>query len=157
MQHNYGDAGEERGFWDITYKPDEIEAQLISSNAPGFHSLDWRDEEARIILGGLVRPNDYVEIKLEGTDAEIRSERGAIDDYMKAIQATNVRHVRFRPTLISDKVERSKAIADAVKFSGKITWPAAVNGYLDQCDLTGLERARLEEMANSVLAEAERE
>lgn len=156
LQHNFGDSGEERGFWDITFKPGDINAKLISSNAPAFHSLDWRDEEERGKLYERIRIGDYVEVKLEGTDAEIKSERGAIDDFLRGSGwSSAIRLVKFRPIPLSDKKERSKAIAEAVKSSGKITWPSAVSGYLDHCDLTGLERARLEEIASAALAEAE--
>lgn len=152
LQHNFGDTGEERGWWDITFKPKLVDAKLIPSEAPRFHSVNWLaigDEPVAIA------PGDYLEVKMEGTDAEIKSERSAIDDYLARVKAGGARMVKFRPIILTDKKERSKAIAAAVGTDGKITWPSAVSGYLDHCDLTGLVRGRLEAIAKAALAEAE--
>jgi DNA repair exonuclease SbcCD nuclease subunit len=151
MQHNFGDAGEKRGFWDITIHDNgKIEQKLVEAAAPQFFSVDWADFDAADDAGAdLVPANAYVEVRYKGTRAQLAQMKPDVEAACAGLLKAGARYVKPLPVTIAEKRERAQLAQE-----GKFTWPSAVAGYLDACDLNGLERARLEEIATTALAEA---
>jgi DNA repair exonuclease SbcCD nuclease subunit len=151
MQHNFGDAGEQRGFWDITIHDDgRVEQKLVEADAPRFFSVDWDGVENADTAGAdLVPANAYVELRYKGTRAQLAQLKPDVEALCGQLLKAGARSVKPLAVTIAEKRERAQLAQD-----GKFTWPSAVAGYLDACDLQGLERARLEEIATTALAEA---
>lgn len=146
MQHTFADLGEQRGFWDVTIEDDgTVKQTLVEARAPRFYSADWQDIDEDPPTGS------YVEIRYRGTRAQLAQLKPDVDAYCAELLKNGARWVKPVPVIVAEKKERAAIARDA---GGRVTWPSAVAGYLDACNLEGLERARLEEIANNALAEA---
>lgn len=157
VQHNFGDAGQERGFWDVVFGK-RVRANFVESNAPRFHTLkvgagdDWDAATSGIQY---VRENDYVQLDVVGTANQLKDSLPAAAEWCQQLQkTTGTRLAKVRPLLIAEKKTRLQLV-DVESGKHIITWPAVVEGFLDGCDIDGLERRRLEELARAALQEAE--
>jgi DNA repair exonuclease SbcCD nuclease subunit len=154
VQHHFGDTGEERGFWDITFSPRrEPRAVLIPSKAPRFHVLSWdcAGDPPRLDSHRL-GPGDYVQLDVVGRKAELDQGLKACREVATEMEGLGARLVKIRPLMLAERKTRSRA---STERDGRITWPAAVAGYLDACQLEGLERARLQQIGQQAIEEAE--
>ena len=157
IQHNFGDSGENRGFWEIRINGKSVKMIHVPLRAPQFFSMDWNVhrsgdllESAKILA---LQENDYLEIQMEGTTAELKEAAKELAEAKEKIkEAIGLRMVKVHTTVKSEKKTRAKAASTGKK----LTWREAVGGYLDVCDTTGLVRARLEELAKQAIEEAER-
>jgi DNA repair exonuclease SbcCD nuclease subunit len=151
MQHNFGDAGDERGFWDVKIGTKRVQTTFVESRAPRFHIVRWGQKSDKPLPA---KSGDYVQIDVSGTAAQLKTKLPEATEFGELLKTHHgVRLVKVRPLLVAEKKARLQLVD--VESGKRITWPAVVEGYLDGCDLAGLERRRLEELARAALAEAE--
>lgn len=146
LQHNFGDSGEQRGFWDITYTAKGVKAKLIKTAMPEFRKCSWDK------LPDDFKEGDYLQLETRGTATELKRIAAGVKEAAEAALARGARAVKVHPTTITERKTRAKVAEEGGKV---LTWPEAVSGYVDACDVTGLSRAKLEAMAREALAEAE--
>ncbi len=94
MQFSFGDEGETRGFWDVTFRrsksgPVEIDWDLVCVEAPEFWTVTWEDL-VKIGAGHYplehVREGDYVLIEVKVTAAEFEKLRRAVDMHVEDLE-----------------------------------------------------------------------
>lgn len=161
LQHNFGDAGEVRGFWDITFGDDgTTDEQMISHGlaVPMFHRLAWNHstgEPQFVSEPHELRINDYVEVEVEGTATQIKTSMPVVQEWCKVLTDASIKYCRPRVVLKTERKERARITSSSA--TGRVVWPAAVTSYVKACDTTGLDGKRLEELGRRFLEEAERD
>ncbi len=152
VQHHFGDAGEPRGFWDMKFTPKGMEREFIESRAPRFHMLRWECSGDPPRIGtDVLTPGDYVQLDVVGTKAQLQARLKDANERARDLEGLGARLAKVRPLMVAERKTRAKVSDEG----GKVTWPSAVDGYLDVCALEGLERHRLAEIGKAALAEAE--
>jgi DNA repair exonuclease SbcCD nuclease subunit len=158
MQHNFGDAGEERGFWDIVITDGKAKPFAKMVKVPRmatFHEVNWTDIQSGALDENAFNADNYYHIRLEGSTLDLKREQPAVQEYVNRIKAAiNPRYVKALPIVLTARAKERAKVTTAGSVGG-VSWPAAVTGYLDACDVSGLSRARLEAIARTALEEAE--
>lgn len=149
VQHNFGDAGEERGFWDMTFTTAGVERTMVRTASPEFHKWDYKLMKTFTEPPPEFKRGDYITMVIKGTPAELKSYTSEVERTLKAVKETFGARAAF-PHWVkeAERKERAKVTAEDGKT---LTWPAAVSGYIDACDVTGLSRSRLEALAAEAL------
>lgn len=151
VQHNFGDAGEERGFWDITVDAKRTKMVKVALKTPRFHVFDWASIKAGPAPS--FARGDYVQLNIRGTAAQLKADEKDVENVVDGFIRLGAREVKRNLLLESERKSRAKVVDKDGKRMG---WPAAIAGYVDACDVTGLTRARLEALAREAISEAER-
>jgi DNA repair exonuclease SbcCD nuclease subunit len=152
LSHHFGDAGERRGFWKFVVDDEDgtADLEMIEARAPRFHVVTWRHGTTDADVDAFV--GDYVQLNVVGTRAQLRTAVPEAAAIARVLEASGARMARVHPIPVPERKSRAKVEAGE---GGRVTWPVVVEGYLDACDLSGLERARLAEIGRAALAEAE--
>lgn len=77
MQHNFGDSGEERGFWDLTWRGNERKDKLVVVRAPRFWTADVG------VVPSEAKPGDYIRWIVEATPSDFLAQRSSLEELKK--------------------------------------------------------------------------
>lgn len=149
VQHTFGDSGEDRGYWDITWSGKDTTYNLIPvRNAPCFHELEWKCGAQPPNLGQLGGLS-YVNVKIIGNP-------NAVDKFWVTAQAWGASQMLEHGHRLV-KLMRPSAVATGRKRlamgddNGSFTMDKILGQYLDQADCTGLNRQKLEQLGLELL------
>lgn len=156
VQHTFGDAGEERGFWDITWTGQDCNRQMVLIRDPVlFRELEWQvKSESPPNISSEVITNSYNTIKVVGPDAVIKKRMPAVEQWCQELRVQGARLARAVPVPTS-AAKRARIRLDG-DGEGAPTWPKLLSTYLDTADCTGLNRQRLEELGMELVADVDK-
>lgn len=151
IQHHFGDAGERRGFWHVTFNEDGTfgETKMIRAKAPSFHELHWPVETS-----GRIREEDYVKIVVRSSRSKLAALHAEAEEYAEKLRAD--RHPRLckvEPHAMADETTyRLRVIDDG---GASRSWSTLLAAYLDVCDVTGAQHDRLLALGQELVREAD--
>ena len=151
MQHHFGDRGERRGFYAVTFKRDEgTKYTFIPSRLPEFHQVEGYQLDDLPEL----REGDYIRLKVECTHADwkmIEPEAGATVDALKAMGI----HAHYKHKPIYHHTERGISTDEMENIS----MDEMASRYVNSSDvvLGELDPDILKELGRQFLEEARRE
>lgn len=153
LQHNFGDRGDNRGFWDITFQEDgRTDRKMVPiEGAPRFHDIQW------IISGPMpdvtaIGPKDYANIRIVGSKAEVDKSWKAVEAHINGFTADSGARL-IRPIAETDATPAKQRLA--FSETERPSWEQVVGRYLGALDCTGLNRDRLADLAKEFIADAE--
>lgn len=148
MQHDFGDRGEKRGFWDIKFKHDgSIYRKHIRSQTPRFWYADPYTVPKKAKSG------DYVRWEIEATHADFERARPDLEDAKREHQKAGY-HVEFKPKYIYQHTAR---IVETDEMAD-VGMAEMVSRYVgsDHVEKGTLDLARLKSLGAEIMAEADR-
>lgn len=149
MQHDFGDRGEDRGFWDITFTPDgKCKTKLIPTKAPRF----WYADPFTVATGA--KPGDYMRWTVEITHAEFVMMKPDLDQAVSELADKGL-HVDYKLKPIHHHTERIIKSGDMAELRMRKMVPKYVDS--DHVELGDLDPKRLKKMGAEIMAEAERD
>jgi len=164
-QFGFGDEGEERGFWDVTFRPPdaefrpgeindplEITRTLVPVAAPKFWTVGW-DSQAHAVnkcsdAGGIA--GDYVLVDVRATAAEFEALRPAVDQQIADLESHGFKasahhdHVYHHTTRL-DSDTGSAEVASPHQLIGEYVKHIGTVGDLDKDKLLAVGRELYEE------------
>jgi len=163
LQHTFGDAGSERGFWDISIEGPKIveRTKVRVTSVPKFHVIPVQ----ATIEGGKLRVDvddetgqaaapqagDYVWVQVHGTEDAVKRTEEWTSQYEMLQREVGVRLVKVTHVVTAAAKSRLKIKKTA---GGTISIPAAMRGYVEQQNPEGLDRARVLELGERALSAA---
>lgn len=150
LQHNFGDMGESRGFWDILFG-DKIATAMekVATDTPAFFETDW-PLSAEIKDQLKANPGCYFRVKVRGTPAALKKLVPEAEAECQRLLHEGARMAKVEPIMEAEAKTRL-----AVSEGGARSWPKLVDGYIDVCDVSGLAMERLRALGAELLSEAE--
>lgn len=155
LQHNFGDQGETRGFWDLQIGDDRKihSADLIASDVPLFLEIDWPEmssaDDRESILSGI--EGGYLRVRVADTVGSMSNLADAEELCSMAMSELGARYAR------AVHIPSPEPHRDRLQVKGSRTWDAAISGYLDVCDVTGETRSILDELGRELVRDAEKQ
>lgn len=153
VQGTFGDAGEERGFWDVSWTGKfckRVKVPIVG--APRFHELIWKvgDDPPR---ASEINPKDYVTVKVSGLSTEVNKLWITAEEWCAGVKAEGARLCRPVPLITK---EPTKARISLGADGDRPTWDTVLSRYLDAADCSGLNRQRLEQLGKELMADADK-
>lgn len=150
IQHAFGDRGDVRGFWDISF-PDHgpMSGVMIPiTDSPLFHECEWKTEDDPPIIAG-ISAKAYANIKVIGTEASVNKLWKTAEDWAQKLKSeTGARMIKL--TRKTDTAPSKNRIAFAA--TERPTWDTLLSRYLDTTDCAGLDRDKLEQLGKELMA-----
>lgn len=151
MQFNIGDAGETRGFWDLTFEENgDRTAQLIPVEAPRFMLVEGVDAVPDALIEA--RVGDYLRIVVDATHADWVMQKPRVQAVKQELIAGGFRaDYRHRPIY-----HHESRINVAAASTGKRTMDELVADYVDTTGvvLGSLDADRLKRVGRALLSAA---
>ncbi len=159
FQFNFGDEGEERGFWDVTFRPPdaefrpgevndplEVERTLVPVVAPRFWTVPW--DRLSTPGGGVpegARGGDYVRIEVRATAAEFEALRLAVDRQIEILESRGLRasahhDVVYHHDSRLESADGGAEVASPERLMAEYVERVGVVGDLDSAELLALGR-----------------
>lgn len=153
IQHTFGDKEEVRGYWDIEMESDgtvKSESMVEILDVPRFHEWVYASPKFKAEVSS-VGPGDYVKLRVRAPEADISKRMRQANDFCESLLAAGARYARA----VAEPQAQGTTKARAASDGGKLVWSQMVSRYLDECDIGGLSRERLEELGRSFIEDAE--
>lgn len=146
MQHDFGDVGEDRGFWDITWKDGKRKDKLVTAQSPKFHTAE------PAVIPETAERGDYIRWEVHCTHAEYEGVREQLE------KAKGLAFKRgFRVDYKHKPVYQHAARIVTTDEMSTVSMREMVDRYVDSDDieLGQLKAKRLKRLGAEIMAEAE--
>lgn len=157
MQHNFGDCGESRGFWDITFSITSAgklkkEFELVPVDAPSFHAFDVKggtkeldDWLGRTEIPGV--PGDYIRFNVHSTAADWEAAQPKVKALCAELRANKMRASYKHKTIYHHEARMAEpdTASHAEMVGTYVNTTASVHAELDPLKLKEMGRGFLEE------------
>lgn len=139
MQHNFGDEGEERGFWDVTFDSAGMQRQFVPVRAPKFFTVHAKIENGELFhdIRDPAAMGEYLRLSVEVKGRPSPEMQKVVDDAVLGALVSGLRHVKVS-WRVSETGERNRIKTSAM--SGKLSFLEAVHGYVSlkgEAELSG--------------------
>lgn len=152
MQHNFGDVGEVRGFWDMTFTPGgRVACELIPVEAPRFHAITSLDAVTDAMLE--MNAGDYLRISITATRADWITIKPRVLTVVEQLNASGFR-VRYQHVPVYHHEARIQDDGEGGK--AKFSMEDAITQYVESGGVVvgGLDKEKLRQIAHQALAAA---
>lgn len=157
VQSTFADAGEERGFWDVTWTGKFCHRKKVPIvGAPQFFTRQWITEGSG--SGDLpsidgIPAKSYVNLEVVGSEATVNKLWITAEEWCAEARSRGLRLAR--PVRCVTK-EPTKARISLGGAGDRPTWDTVLSRYLDAADCTGLNRQKLEQLGKELMANADK-
>lgn len=147
LQHNFGDRGEERGFWDVTFDGGAMtKMELVPVTAPRFHELEFASCAPEFESPG----PDYFRVRVVASESDMKLRMRQATELCHELKRAGARYANPVPHALKEPAK------NRLKVGPELGWSAVVHSWMTACSVHTMERPRLEDLGLSLIAEADR-
>jgi hypothetical protein len=154
LQHNFGDAGENRGVWDVTFGDDNsMVSKFVPIESPKFHvwQMGFGPDGFEADDAPDVMPNDYVQIVVHCAGDKSADKEAQVEEIAGSTYDIGVRLVKVRWSM--ERVHK-KRLAIAKDKAGVISLPTAMQQYVEHNVFGGMDKQKLIDIGLAALRSA---
>jgi len=157
VQHNFADASDKRGFWDVTWMGTGracVRKKVPVRDAPVFQELEWNVEGGDLPDKQRIAESAYLNLKVIGPRALI--DKRWADALHWCHEARTIAGARLARPVPQPRAEAGRKRIDLGTSEDLPAWDKLLSRYLDTVDCTGLNRKTLETIGAQLMADADK-
>lgn len=157
VQHNFADATDKRGFWDVTWMGTGkscIRKKIAVRDSPVFQELEWDVVNGDLPDRQRIAETAYLNLKVIGPKALI--DKHWKEAEMWCGEARSIHGARLARPVAQPRSEAGKQRIDLGSSEERPTWDKLLSRYLDTVDCVGLNRKTLEMLGTQLMSDADK-